>query len=126
MNDPLDDLLRASAPEGLADDGFVALAMAAIDRAEREAPTRRRTAPATPTTIARAVADERRRHDLQARLWRWAIAGLAAGVLLVLVVMLASPGHATRDLAPSAQWYPLCALLAAGAIWIAWRAWRDV
>jgi len=123
--DTLARLLRASAPEPLLDDGFVARTMTAVDQAERTAATRRRAAPAAPIVIARALASEHRRHEAQARLWRWAVAGVIAGfVLLVAAVALSPGGSVSISLPPSQQWYPLCLLLAIGATWMAWRELR--
>jgi hypothetical protein len=123
--DTLAGLLRASAPEPLLDDGFVARTMTAVDQAERAAATRRRAAPVAPIAIARALASEHRRHEAQARLWRWAVAGVIAGfVLLVAAVALSPGGSVSISLPPSQQWYPLCLLLAIGATWMAWRELR--
>ena len=131
MNEPdfsddlLDVLLRASASELLADRGFVARTMTAIDQAERAKATQRRTTPVAPIVIARALAAEHRRHEAQARLWRWAIAGVVAGfVLLVAAVALSPDGSMTIAAPAPQQWYPLCLLLAFGAVWYAWRESR--
>ena len=122
--DALDDLLRAATPEPLADNGFVARTMIEVDRAARSLPAVRRPAPVAPIAIARALVAERRRHDAQARLWRWAIAGVVAGVLLMVAAVAASPGGATFDIAELPNWYPLWTLLTAGALWYAWQEFR--
>jgi hypothetical protein len=123
-DDTLDALLRASAPESLADDGFVARAMTAVDQAARSLPAQRRAAPVAPIAIARALAAEQRRHEAQARLWRWAIAGVAAGFVLLVFAVMFSPGSVTLQAPTPSQWYPLTTLLAIGAVWVAWRALR--
>jgi len=124
-DDPLDVLLRASAPEPLADRGFVARTMTAIDQAERAKATQRRTTPVAPIVIARALAAEHRRHEAQARLWRWAIAGVVAGFMLLAAAVALSPDDGVTMAAPAPQqWYPLCLLLAFGAVWYAWRESR--
>ena len=123
--DPLDALLQASAPEPLPDDGFMARTMTAVDQAERARSTQRRTTRVAPIVIARALAAEHRRHEAQARLWRWALAGVVAGfVLLVAAVALSPDGSMTIAAPPPQQWYPLCLLLAFGAVWYAWRESR--
>jgi len=119
----LDALLRAAAPEPLVDDGFVAHTMVAVDQATRSLPVRR-PAPVAPVAIARALAAEQRRHAAQARLWRWAIAGVAAGFVLLAFAVVFSPGKVTIDMPSPLQWFPLTALLAIGAIWVAWRELR--
>ena len=101
----LDDLLRASAPQPLPDDGFVARTMAEVERAARSLPAHRRPAPVAPMAIARALAAEQRRHDAQARLWRWAIAGVFAGILLLAVAVAAAPGGLTLTRADLSNWY---------------------
>jgi hypothetical protein len=124
-DDALDALLRASAPEPLLDDGFVVRTMTAVDQAARALPAPRRAAPVAPIAIARALAAEHRRHEAQARLWRWAVAGVAAGfVLLVAAVVLSPDGSVTIAAPAPQQWYPLCLLAAIGAIWVAWRELR--
>ena len=124
-DDAFDDFLRASAPEALPDRGFSARTMAAVERAARAQPVQRRPAPPAPLAIARALAAEQRRHDAQARLWRWAIAGVAAGALLMVVAVLLSPdGSVTITVPAPGQWFPLSVLLSIGAIWIAVREWR--
>ena len=120
----LDALLRASAPPPLADDGFVARTTAAVERAARSLPARRRPAPVAPLVIARALAAERRRHDAQARLWRWAIAGVIAGVLLLVAAVAAAPGGVTLTDEDLSHWYLLWTALAAGALWYAWQEFR--
>ena len=47
-HDALEALLRASAPEPLLDDGFVARTMAAVDQAAHALPAQRRAAPVAP------------------------------------------------------------------------------
>ena len=121
----LDGLLRADAPEPLVDDGFVARTMAAVDHAARGATVRRRATPVAPIAIARALAAEQRHHDGQARMWRWAIAGVVAGFVLMVVAVLLSPANGTLVVPPAQQWSALCMLLAAGAIWVAWRELRS-
>jgi len=124
----LDDLLRGSAPEPLLDDGFAARTMAAVDRAARSLPARRRVAPAAPLAIARALAAEHARHAAQARLWRWAFAGVIAGFLLLLLAMVlspATPDGITLSLPPAPQWGTLCLLMSIGAIWVAIKELRD-
>lgn len=123
-DDALDALLRASAPQPLADDGFVARTMTAVDHAARSLPAVRRPTPVAPIAIARALAAERRRHDAQARLWRWAIAGVIAGVLLLAVAVALSPGGVTFEVGEFPQWYALWPALAAGALWYAWQEFR--
>ena len=125
-DDALDALLRLGAPGPLPDDGFVARTMSAVDQAARVAVVQRRPAPVAPILIARALADEHRRHEAQARLWRWATAGVVAGFLLLLAAMALSPdgGSLTITAPPPQQWTPLCLLLSIGAIWIAWREAR--
>jgi hypothetical protein len=125
-DDSLDALLRAGTPRALPDDGFVARTMTAVDRATRARPVSRRPAPVAPIAIARALAAEQRRHEAQARLWRWAIAGLATGVVLLVAAVFLSPddGLALATAAPR-QWAPLCLMAAAGAIWVAWRELRS-
>jgi hypothetical protein len=124
-DDALDGLLRRSAPDPLPDGGFSARTMAAVERAARAQPVQRRPAPPAPLAIARALAAEQRRHDAQARLWHWAITGLAAGALLMVVAVLLSPdGDAAITLPTPGQWFPLSVLLSVGAVWIAVREWR--
>ncbi len=124
-DDALDGLLTAHAPQPLVDDGFVARTMAAVDLAARGVPVQRRAAPVAPVAIARALAAERRRHAAQARLWRWAIAGVGAGGLLAIVAVLLSPTNGTLEVPPPPQWASLSLLLAVGAIWVAWRELRS-
>ena len=125
-DDALDDLLHGSAPEPLLDDGFVVRTMTAVDQAAHALPVQRRTTPVAPIVIARALAAEHRHHEAQARLWRWAVAGVIAGfVLLVAAVALSPTGSVTIAAPAPQQWYPLCVLLAVGAIWVAWRELRS-
>ena len=123
-DDALDGLLRASAPEPLLDDGFVVRSMAAVDRAARSMPAKRRATPVAPIAIARALAAEERHHAAQARLWRWAIAGLVAGMVLLVMAVLLSPTDGSVVMPPARQWYPLLVLLACGSLWVAWRELR--
>ena len=124
-DDALDGLLRAHAPVPLPDDGFVGRTMAAVDAAARAMPAQRRAAPMAPITIARALAAENRWHEAQARLWRWAIAGVVAGfVLMVAAVLLSPDGGIAISVPPPEHWYPLCAIAAIGAIWVALRESR--
>jgi len=124
-DDKLEHLLRASAPAPLLDDGFVARTMTALDQATQAMAVPPRPAPVAPIAIARALAAEHRRHEAQARLWRWAVAGVVAGfVLLVAAVALSPDGSVTIAAPPPQQWYPLCLLLAVGAVWYAWRESR--
>jgi hypothetical protein len=124
-DDALDGLLRAQAPKPLVDDGFVARTMAAVDRAARGVAVQRRATPTAPITIARALAAEQRRHAAQARLWRWATAGVVAGLLLMVVAVLLSPTDGSVVVPPPQQWYPLSLLLAIGAFCVAWRELRS-
>jgi hypothetical protein len=124
-DDALDALLRLGAPEPLNDDGFVVRTMAAVGQAARATAVRRRPTPVAPIAIARALAAEQRRHEAQARLWRWAIAGVIAGFVLLVAAVASSPdGSVTIAVPAPQQWYPLCTLLAIGAIWVAWRELR--
>jgi hypothetical protein len=84
---PLDALLRAHAPAALPDDGFTLRTMQAVRRAHAAGTGAARPAMLTP---AEALALENRRHAAQARVWRWSMAGIAAGVLVLLVAMLAA------------------------------------
>ena len=127
-DDALDDLLRSGAPRPLLDDGFAARTMAAVDLAARGLPARRRPTPVAPVAIARALAAEHARHAAQARLWRWAIAGVIAGFLLLLVAMAlspATPDGVTLAPPPPSQWLVLCLLGSIGAIWVAIRELRS-
>jgi hypothetical protein len=124
-DDALDGLLRANAPEPLIDDGFVARTMAAVDHASRGVQLQRRATPVAPIAVARALVAEQRRHADQARLWRWAIAGVVAGFLLMVVAVLLSPTDGTIAVPQPQQWFPLSLLLAVGAVWVAWRELRS-
>ena len=124
-DDALAGLLRAAAPAPLADGGFVARTMAAVDHAARGVPVRRRPTPVAPIAIARALAGEQRRHAAQARLWRWAIAGVIAGFLLMIVAVLLSPTDGSIAVPPPRQWVPLTVMMAIGALWVAWRELRS-
>ena len=121
----LDALLSASTPLPLAADDFVARTMSAVDQAARTLSAPRRSAPVAPLAIARALAAEQRRHEAQARLWRWAIAGVVAGVVLLVFAVMFSPGGVTLQAPTPSQWYPLTTLLAIGALWVAWRELRS-
>ena len=124
-DDALDGLLHVNAPQPLVDDGFVARTMAAVDQAARGVTAPRRATPVAPIAIARALAAEQRRHAAQARLWRWASAGVVAGCLLMVVAVLLSPSDGTVVVPGPSQWYPLSLLAAAGALWAAWRELRS-
>ncbi|HEY8975850.1 MAG TPA: hypothetical protein VIN75_16650 [Burkholderiaceae bacterium] len=120
-----DDFLRGSAPKPLADHGFTARTMAAVERATRAQPVRRRAAPPAPLAIARALAIEQQLHDAQARRWRWATAGVVAGyLLLVLAVWLSPEGSVAAMLPTPGEVFPVGLLLAAGAAWVAVRELR--
>ncbi|MFL6697448.1 MAG: hypothetical protein ACJ8GJ_09800 [Vitreoscilla sp.] len=124
-DDALDGLLRAGAPEPLLDDGFVARTMTAVDQATRALPVPRRAAPVAPIAIARALAAVHRRHEAQARLRRWAVAGVMAGFVLLVVAVALSPEGSVTIAAPTPeQWTPLCLLAAIGAVWAAWHELR--
>ena len=124
-DDAFDDLLRRSAPGPLPDAGFSARAMAAVERAARAQPVRRRAAPLAPLAIARALAVEQRRHDAQARLWRWATVGIVAGYLLMVLTIWLSPQDSISVSIPTpGETFPLSLLLAAGAVWVAVRELR--
>lgn len=124
-DDALDSLLRTTAPEPLVDDGFVVRTMAAVDHAARGVAVQRRATPVAPIAIARALAAEQRRHAAQARLWRWATAGVVAGLLLMIVAVLLSPTDGSVVAPPPRQLAPLSLLLAIGAFWVAWRELRS-
>ena len=124
-DDALDGLLRAEAPGPLVDDGFVARTMAAVDHTARGVPVQRRATPVAPIAIARALAAEQRRHAAQARLWRWATAGVVAGLLLMIVAVLLSPADGSIAVPPPRQWVALAGMMAIGALWVAWRELRS-
>jgi H+/Cl- antiporter ClcA len=100
--------------------------MAAVDRAAHAQAVRRRATAGAPIVIARALAAEHSRHEAQARLWRWAVAGVIAGFVLLVAAVTLSPGGGSLSIAAPEpqQWYPLCGLLAVGAVWLAWRELR--
>ena len=123
-DDALDALLRLAAPGPLADDGFVARAMAAVDEADRTLPARRRAAPRSPASIARALVAEERRHAAQARRWRWGIAGVAVGYVLMLLAMAATPSGLHIGMPAPSEWLPVSLTMCAGAFWLAWRSLR--
>lgn len=125
--DPIDHLLRAHAPAALPDDGFVARTMRAVARADA---TPARVPRPAPLAVARALALEQRRYAAQTRLWRSALAGVAVGVVLLLVAMLSAPAgvvidtalwSASTDIPP---WAPMWAVMVVGAIWFAWNEFR--
>lgn len=124
QDDALDALLRAGAPEPLADDGFVARAMAAVDGAERGVAVHRRPTPMAPVTRARALVAERQLQAQRARQWRWAIGGAIGGYLLMLVAMAASPTGVSLGVTGPSSWIPIASVMAAGALWVAWRELR--
>ena len=124
-DDALDDLLRGAADEPPVDDGFVARTLAAIELAERGVVTPQRVRPDSLNFIARALAAQQRTHRAQARLWRWAIAGLMVGSALLMVAVLLSPAGTNVSIAPPLQWFQLFTMLAAGSMWCAWRELRS-
>jgi len=124
-DDALDGLLRAAAPQALADDGFVARTMAAVDRAARAVEVPRRAAPLAPIVVARALAAEQRRHAAQTRMWRWIIAGIVAGLLLMIVAMLLSPAAGAVSLSRPLQLFTMFGLTAVGALCVAWQELRS-
>jgi len=68
---------------------------------------------------------EQGRHDAQARLWRWATAGVVAGYLLMMLAIWLSPqGSVAISIPTPGESAPLALLLMAGAIWVAVREWR--
>ena len=114
--DPIVRLLRAHAPPPVDDDGFTARTLQAIPNVVR-----------TRLDAARALVLEQRRYARQARMWRWALGGIVAGMLLVVAAIASAPGDVAIDLAPqpgAPAWLPLSALLVAGAIWYAWSEFR--
>ena len=136
-DDALDAFLRAHGPLPLADDGFAESTMreiARVDPAPAPSAARtaaRRVAPLSPLDAARALAAEQRRYAAQARLWRWAVAGVVAGIALLVLAMLAAPGGGTLEASSAAlnmtgvpSWFPIWSVLVAGAIWYAWQEVR--
>lgn len=123
-DDAFDTFLRGTAPEPLADDGFVLRAMASVDHAARGVAVQRRPAPVAPEKIARALAAENIRHDAQARQWRSAIVGALVGFVLLVAAMALAPADASLTLPPLKDWFPLMAVMAIGALWTAWREVR--
>ena len=125
--DPLAALLRAHAPQPLPDDGFVDRTMRAVAQAD---PTPARAARPAPLAVARALALEQRRFAAQARLWRWAMAGVAVGGLLLAVAVMLSPGGLAPAVPSSLSatdvppWLPLGMLMAVAALWYAWHEFR--
>ena len=125
--DPIDTLLRAHAPAALPDDGFVARTMLAVARADA---TPARAVRPAPLSVARALVLEQRRYATQARLWRWAMAGVAVGALLLVVAVLLAPGGGTLDMGSATApmdtppGLPLWTVTVAGAIWFAWNEFR--
>ncbi|MBC7663513.1 MAG: hypothetical protein H7276_06900 [Caulobacter sp.] len=124
LDDSLDALLRASAPEPLADDGFVARTMAAVEHANRALAAPRRPAPMAPIVVARALVAERQGQARRARQWRWAIGGAIGGYFLMLLAMATSPAGVTITFPTPWDWSPLAMLMTCGAIWVAWREVR--
>ena len=124
-DDALDALLHGVAPEPLADDGFVARTMAAVDIATRSMPAPRRATPIAPIAIARALIVERRRYEAQARLRRWVIMGVVAGFVLFAVAVLLAPDGTTIAPPSSTDWLVLSVLAAVGTLWASWRELRD-
>ena len=126
LNDEaLDGQMRAARPQALADDGFVARTMAAVDRAARGAEVPRRATPLAPIVVARALAAEQRRHAAQARMWRWIIAGIVTGLLLMIVAMLLSPADGSVGLPRPLQLFTMFGLTAVGALCVAWQELRS-
>jgi hypothetical protein len=121
----LAELLRAHAPPELPDDGFTARTMEAVRRARAEGQRPPMLSP------AEALALETRRHAAQARAWRWTIAGVFTGALLVFAAMAASPDAGAVPFAAAIgnapappPWLPLWALAFLGALWLAIREFR--
>lgn len=115
-DDPIARLLRAHAPPPVVDDGFTERTMRAIPDI---APTR--------MAAARALVLEQHRYARQARLWRWAMAGVGFGTVLAVAAIASSPGGLALDVpvSPTApDWLPLSALLVAGSFWYAWSEFR--
>jgi hypothetical protein len=122
----LESLLRAHAPPEVADDGFTARTLQAVRRATVDAARPPALAPAEALTL------EFRRHAAQARAWRWTIAGVAAGALLMFAMVIASPeGAAPPFVVAVAEaqspppWLPLWALAFLGAVWLAIKEFRS-
>ena len=122
-NAALEDLLRAHAPTELADDGFVGRTLAAVERAARPVAAPRR---ASGREIAWALAAEERRYSAYARMRRWGMFGVAAGVVLLVVAILGAPTGVDvgADAVVLPAWFPLWTLLAVGALWYAWQEFR--
>ena len=115
-DDPTARLLRAHTPPPVADDGFTERTMRAIP----DVPTARIDA-------ARALVLEQRRYARQARLWRWAMAGIGFGTALAIAAIASSPGGLALEAPLSStapDWLPLSALLVAGSFWYAWSEFR--
>ena len=115
-DDSIDRLLRAHAPPAVADDGFTTRTLQAIPNI-----------PSARLDAARALVLEQRRYARQARLRRWATAGVAAGTLLAVAVVASTPGGLAPTPGPSPvppDWLPLAALMVAGAFWYAWSELR--
>jgi hypothetical protein len=124
-DDALDALLRAAMPPVLPDDGFVARTLVAVDHAARAAAVQHRAAPLAPLVIARALAAEERRHAAQARMWRWIIAGIVAGFLLMIVAMVLSPDDGPVAAPRTLQLFAMFGLTAVGALCVAWQELRS-
>jgi hypothetical protein len=124
LDDSLNALLHAGAAEPLADDGFVARTMAAVEHANRALAAPRRPAPVAPIVLARALMAERQGQARRARQWRWAIGGAIGGYFLMSLAMATAPARATITLPTPWDWSLLPMLMACGAIWVAWRELR--
>jgi hypothetical protein len=126
--DPLAALLRAHAPPPLSDDGFVDRTMRAVAQAD---PTPAHAPRPAPLAVARALALEQRRFAAQARLWRWAMAGVAVGGLLMALAVMLSPGGLALEIPSSPTstdvppWLPVGMLMAVAALWYAWHEFRS-
>ena len=101
----LDALLRASAPPPLAEADFLARTLAAVERVE----------------IARTLAAVRRRQAQQLRLRRWGAAGVLAGLLMLVMAVLAAPADTRATTTIGLDLLPLWIALMAGASWLAWQ-----
>jgi hypothetical protein len=127
-NPALEELLRAHAPTELADDGFVGRTLAAVERAALSARTAPPPRPASAREIAQALAAEERRYAAYARVRRWGMFGVAAGVVLLVVAILGAPSGVDVDIGADAAalpaWFPMWTMLAVGALWYAWQEFR--
>lgn len=124
-DDALDELLRGAADEPPADDGFVERTLAAIELAERGVVTPQHARADPLNHIARALTAQQRTYRAQARLWRWAFAGLIVGSALLTLAVLLSPAGTNVSIATPLQCFQLFAMLAAGSMWFAWRELRS-